>query len=112
FSYVYDGSKTFFSTEHYQQMVHALGPYWYPQALLLWSTPLQLLSLILVAVAAVKFPKQRLLMGFLVLFCLLFFLEVQYSIKKGDRYILPVFMAIDVLAAIGISQLLPLLKTK
>lgn len=39
------------------------------------------------------------------LFCIIFFLEIQYSIKKGDRYMLPVFLAFDVISALVLVSL-------
>lgn len=98
------GTKTFFTTEHFQQAVHALGPYWYPQALAIWVTPLQITGLALALPWLLKKSSYRLPLALLVCWCLIFFLEVQYSIKKGDRYILPVFVAFDIVAAIGIVK--------
>lgn len=36
------------------------------------------------------------------LFCIIFFLEIQYSIKKGDRYMLPVFLAFDAITGLAL----------
>lgn len=105
FQYVLDGSKLFFSTEHFQQQVHALGPWWYPEAFLLWTTPLQLGGLLLVPFALYKKNPYRLPLLFLLIFCVLFFLEVQFSIKKGDRYMLPVFLAFDVITAASFAAI-------
>lgn len=99
FSYVWQGSMTFFHTEHFQQQVHALGKWWYPEAFLLWTTPLQLLSLLLIPFALHKKNKYRLPIIFLLLFAFIFFIEIQYSIKKGDRYMLPIFVGLDLITA-------------
>lgn len=99
FPYVLEGSSQFFHTEHFQQKVHALGPWWYPQAFLLWTTPLQLLGILLIPLAVAKHSKHRLPILMAFLFCIIFFLEIQYSIKKGDRYMLPVFIGFDIITA-------------
>lgn len=99
FQYVLEGSKQFFTTEHFQQQVHALGPWWYPQAFLLWTTPLQLLGIFLLPIALLQERKYRLPLLLCAIFCIVFFLEIQYSVKKGDRYMLPIFIAFDILSA-------------
>lgn len=98
-SYVLEGSKKFFSTEHFQQAVHALGPWWYPQAFLLWTTPLQLVGIAFFFTTLFRKSTYRISLLLCALFCILFFLEIQYSIKKGDRYMLPIFITFDVLTA-------------
>ncbi len=105
FSYVWQGSMTFFATEHFQQQVHALGQWWYPQAFLLWTTPLQILGLVLVPFALYKKNQYRLPILLFLLFSLIFFLEIQYSIKKGDRYMLPVFVSFDIITAFVLGTL-------
>ncbi len=105
FSYVWEGSVTFFTTEHFQQHVHALGPWWYPEAFLIWTTPLQLIGLLSIAFILTKKNPYRWPIIMLSLFCIIFFLEIQYSIKKGDRYMLPVFLAFDVISALVLVSL-------
>ncbi len=105
FQYVLEGSKKFFSTEHFQQQVHALGPWWYPQAFLLWTTPLQLIGIALLPITIYKKNKYLPHLVLLTIFCILFFLEIQYSIKKGDRYMLPVFVAFDVITAASFATI-------
>lgn len=99
FGVVWQGTRQFFTTEHYRQSVHALGPWWYPQALLLWSMPLAVLALL--GLPALLNQERRLRGPLLVLavFATIFFLAMQYSIKKGDRYLLPSFLYGDVVAA-------------
>lgn len=106
FGYVWAGTQEFFTTEHFQQAVHALGPRWYPEAFLIWSTPLQLLGLVFLL--GVWFLPGTIRYQVLVLlgFGLAFFLAMQYSIKKGDRYILPVFLIVDVVTAVSCAWLL------
>lgn len=103
---VWEGTMTFFTTEHFSQTVHALGPYWYPEALLLWSTPLIILAIIPLPLVWRRYPGLRQPLAMLILFALCFFLLVQYSIKKGDRYLLPFFLFWDVTAAVAIAAML------
>jgi len=42
-------------------------------------------------------------MAVIIIFALMFFLAVQYSIKKGDRYLLPDFLLFDVLTVIVLN---------
>lgn len=101
FSYVWKGSTSFFGSEHFTQLVHALGPWWYPEAFLLWTTPFQMIGLILVPLSLWKNTKYRLPIILCCIFFLIFFLEIQYSIKKGDRYMMPVFLTFDILATLS-----------
>ncbi|GEM_PF-2289185 len=113
FSAVWQGTKTFFGTEHFTQAVHALGPQWYPEALLLWSMPVTIGLLFLLPLVWRSNSAVRRTIVVTALFGLVFFLAMQYSIKKGDRYLLPTFLAWDVLAAIAGSWLMvEALRTK
>lgn len=42
----------------------------------------------------------------------MFFLEIQYSIKKGDRYMLPVFLGFDILTTLSIATAYAMAKQK
>lgn len=95
---VIEGTKEFFATEHYSQAVHALGPWWYPQALLLWTTPLHIMGALALPFVWAAPSRIRRHVGILGIFAVLFFLALQYSIKKGDRYLLPDFLLFDVIA--------------
>lgn len=95
---VWQGTKTFFTSEHFQQAVHALGPWWYPQALLIWSVPAGILAIIGVPFLWRREPAKRFSLVTLLLLGTLFFAAMQYSIKKGDRYLLPSFLLWDVVA--------------
>lgn len=110
FDVVWEGTRQFFVTEHYSQQVHALGPWWYPQAFLLWTTPVQLLGLIAVPFVLWRDRSNRKSLVILIAFALLFFLAIQYSIKKGDRYMLPDFVMFDMLAALGIVGVWQMLR--
>lgn len=105
FGKVAAGTREFFATEHYSQQVHALGPWWYPQAFLLWTTPLQLLGLLVLGFAIWRKQERHSDIFLLISFALLFFLAIQYSVKKGDRYMLPNFLLFDVLAVLGLTSL-------
>ncbi len=112
FAKVAAGTREFFATEHYSQQVHALGPHWYVEAFKLWTTPLVLI-LLFVAMwlfalgGKYRFPLKRRNsdVGILLLFFGLFLFTIQYSIKKGDRYMLPASLILDVLTALAIVVL-------
>ncbi|MBI3255359.1 MAG: glycosyltransferase family 39 protein [Candidatus Andersenbacteria bacterium] len=108
--YVANSLSDFFTNEGFTQQIHALGQWWYPEALLIWTTPLQLIGLILLPFALKKPSKYRPALIAMVIWSVLFFLEIQYATKKGDRYMLPIFTMLDIiavgsiLAAISISK--------
>lgn len=97
--------KTFFLTEHYQGAVHALGPRWYAEALLLWTTPLHLAALIGIPFV-LRSARRRADISVLAAFAALFFAAMQLSVKKGDRYLLPDFLVFDVLAVLLLAAFL------
>lgn len=99
FEVVRQGTQTFFASEHFQQAVHALGPWWYPRAVLIWSTPVGIMAIIGLPFLWRQEPAKRFSLIALLLFASLFFAAMQYSIKKGDRYLLPSFLLWDVVAA-------------
>lgn len=104
FPYVWAGTKAFFAAEHYSQQVHALGPWWYPQAIAIWTTPLQWLGILLLPLGFLRSAKNRKDIVTLLAFLILFLLAVQYSIKKGDRYLLPDFALLNVLIALSLAS--------
>lgn len=95
---------TFFRSDLYINAVHAFGPWWYPQALLLWTTPLHLLAALFLPFVLWKIPQWRRPILFLSSFSLVFFLFVQFSVKKGDRYLLPDFLVFDLLGVLTIAS--------
>ena len=103
---VFEELRAFFLTEHYQGAVHALGPRWYAEALLLWITPLHLFALLGIPFVFRSSSKHRADIGILAAFAALFFLVMQVSVKKGDRYLLPSFLFFDVLAVLLLATLL------
>lgn len=105
-SLVFQELRTFFLTEHYQGAVHALGPQWYVEALLLWTTPLHLFALLGIPFLFRSSSERRADIGILAAFAALFFIVMQVSVKKGDRYLLPDFLFFDVLAVLLLAALL------
>lgn len=107
------------------QAVPAPGPLFYPAVLLWRSTPLGLLGLLAFALlvlpgllraagarprprAAVRLDReQRVLLGLLV-FALLFGLAMASEPKQFDRYLLPIWPTLQILAAVGLVRLLDL----
>jgi len=84
------------------------GPLFYPVVLLMKLTPVTLIfSLVgiiglLYSLRKVKFSDENLTVIFILLFIALFYLLMTIGEKKIERYILPVFPYIDILAAMGI----------
>lgn len=105
-SMIFAELRTFFLTEHYQGAVHALGPRWYAETLLLWTTPLHLFALLGVPFVFRSFSGRRADVSLLAAFAALFFTAMQVSVKKGDRYLLPDFLFFDVLAVLLLTALL------
>ncbi len=105
-SMVFAELRTFFLTEHYQGAVHALGPRWYAEALLLWTTPLHLFALLGIPFLFRSSSERRTDVGMLAAFAAVFFVAMQVSVKKGDRYLLPDFLFLDVLAVLLLAALL------
>lgn len=86
------------------------GPLFYVVVLLMKLTPVTLVfSLIgilgfLYSFRKSKFSDENLTLFFLLFFILLFYFLMTIGEKKFDRYILPVFPLIDILAALGICS--------
>ena len=84
------------------------GPLFYPVVLLMKLTPLTLIFSIVAILGLLysfrksKFSDENLTVIFLLLFIVLFCMLMTIGEKKFDRYILPVFPYIDILAAMGI----------
>jgi len=105
------------------QPVEAPGPLFYPAVLLWRSTPLGLLGLLAFALLVLPAPlrsavaalrgrsgaglarEQRALLGLLA-FALLFGLAMASEPKQFDRYLLPIWPALQILAAAGLAALL------
>lgn len=100
------GAREFISQEHFQHPAHALGPRWYPEALLIFTTPLQLLALAGLVGLPRASARARRHLAVLAGFAALFFLAMQFSTKKGDRYLLPDFILFDVIAVLLLAELL------
>jgi hypothetical protein len=90
------------------QTVDDPGPLFYPVALALRLTPWTLAGVI---IAAVLLVRRRSLVGsapavLLLVFVVLFVAMLTFPAKKFDRYLLPVFPALNILAAFGWVHLL------
>ena len=79
----------------------------YPVAYVWRATPIALCGLVLAVLALVagrrlELPRERLrLMAILILFALLFTVFISLGAKKFDRYLLPVFAPLDLVAGLG-----------
>lgn len=94
------------------QSLQGSGPFsYYPVILLLRTTPITLIFPVILGVGlfskriSSELRKERLNALMLTAYAILYTIQMSLPSKKGDRYILPVFLAIDVLAAMGIYGL-------
>lgn len=83
------------------------GVYFYPITYLWRTTPVVLIGLVFAALA-LAFPKAELIpatnrrpLGMLLLFALLFTIFMTLGAKKFDRYLLPIYPPLDVVAGMG-----------
>jgi hypothetical protein len=78
------------------------GPLYYPVATLFRLTPLVIGGLVALVLLVRQLPeRQRWLVGWLVVFVLGFSAMMTLAPKKFDRYLLPIFPVLAVLAAVG-----------
>lgn len=92
----------FFRSDDYTEL-HPAGPWYYFRTLVFFSTPLHIATLIILPVlwASKKMQratKQQVII--LLFFIALFTLQMSLGTKKGDRYLLPVFLTLDVIASL------------
>ena len=84
------------------------GIFFYPIALAFRSTPASLVGLLLAAVLALRFvwpfthQRTRRAAGGILLFAAVYGVGMSLGNKQFDRYLLPAFVALDVLAALGL----------
>ncbi len=82
------------------------GPWFYPVAWAFRTTPLVVLGLILSAILLIKNDQgQRATLVTLLAYGLLFAGFMTIGQKKFDRYILPIFPALNIVAAAGLNRL-------
>jgi 4-amino-4-deoxy-L-arabinose transferase-like glycosyltransferase len=92
--------------------------YFYPLTYLWRSTPVVVIGLLLAAVAYVRkhpfttSPPSRTVVWSMLLFIGLFTLMMSLSAKKYDRYLLPVYVPLDLLAGLGWASLAMSLSSK
>lgn len=95
-------------TPHNMTEDYSLNAYHYPATVLAHSTPITLFGLLVAFVAIVRtlikrsYSPEAILIA---LYFLGFIIMMTIGAKKGDRYILPAFFALDILAAYGIMWL-------
>jgi hypothetical protein len=84
------------------------GPLFYPVAIALRLPPWIVVGLGAAAYAGWRrrpAPRERLIVYALGLFAALFILAISLSLKKFDRYALPIFPVLDVIAAVGLISI-------
>lgn len=98
---------SWFKSDDYQ--LHQIGPVYYLGTLAFFTTPLHWFAVLLLPLLLLKkhfsFPSKKLLVA-LIVFSLLFLVMMSLGSKKGDRYILPVFLALDIITGLIVSWLL------
>lgn len=90
----------FFRSNEYSG-AHQNARFYYVSTLAFFMTPVEMAALAVLTVALIRkrpFPYER-EMGLFIVFALTFFIMMSLGLKKGDRYILPVFLAIDVITS-------------
>lgn len=97
----------FFRSNEYND-VHQGTPFYYFSTLAFFSTPLEMMALtVLITTIATKrkLPYWREASTF-ALFGIAFFIMMSLGLKKGDRYILPIFLILDAMAVYVIAWLI------
>lgn len=90
------------------QVTHDPGALFYPIALALRSTPLSIIGLLLSALLALRFvwpfthQRTRWATAGLLLFAVVYGVGMSLGNKQFDRYMLPAFVVLDVIAALGL----------
>ena len=85
------------------------GPWFYPLVFLFKVTPLTLLGVSL-SIITMRDTSKRRNQLLLVVYAVLFVLFISFSPKKNDRYLLPIFPALDILAAGGLYHLVTIAR--
>ncbi len=115
FGGVVDKVREFFGGDAFNLM-HNMGPYYYLRTLVFFSTPVQLIGLILVMAMLVTTVYKKKYLNYLqhialwLLSAIALVLIMSWSVKKGDRYILSAFLLMDLIAAAGAVWLLEIIK--
>lgn len=114
---VYKGSTASheFSYYFFGQIVPDRGPLFYPLTIVMGLTPWATIGLIAALAAALsRNHKLRggMVLGILVLFVLLFMVMMSVPSKKGARYLLPIYPALDIFAAFGLIWLFDVLRRR
>ncbi len=92
-------------------VLHQMGPFYYLRSIVFFSTPGQLVALAVAPfILLTKTVDNKYRRHFLIFICaaILFAVLMSFSGKKGDRYILPSFVFLDIAAAILISWIFSL----
>ncbi|HEY3305696.1 MAG TPA: glycosyltransferase family 39 protein [Candidatus Binatia bacterium] len=83
------------------------GPLFYPVAIALRLTPWAVVGLLGAALLRRRCsPCERLAVCALAIFAVLFAIAISLPPKKFDRYALPIFPALDIIAAVGLASIL------
>ncbi len=101
------------STPHDMNEEYTINPFHYPAALLTRSNPVTLIGGALGVIAfvyAMYKKKSAKEMGLVIFYFVGFIAMMTFGAKKGDRYIIPSFFALDIIAAYGILWALSLIK--
>lgn len=92
------------ATPHNMVEDYTLNPWHYPAALLARTTPVTLVFASLFIIWLIVSRNKNKISWLLVSYIFFFIIMMTLGAKKGDRYILPVWPALDTLAALGIAH--------
>lgn len=105
-----DGGESMGDTYFWGQVKDNPGPLFYPVVLFFRTTPLVIVGAILSIIALLKKTEKRKFVLCFLLFVVLILLEMTIVAKKSERYILPIFLNLDILAGVGMTWLVSGIK--
>lgn len=97
--------REFFTSDDYRELHVESQFYYFTRTLPFFSTPVQIIGLLLMPLAwkHITSAKRRQL-AILLVFVMLFTIMMSSGSKMGDRYLLPVFVCLDIIAAMTLMR--------
>ncbi len=106
------GGESMGNTFYLGKVVERPGILFYPLVLALRSTPVTLIFGLIGAIWGVWefLKKKRTVLFFLLLYSSFFLIQMTIVAKAGDRYLLPAFLGLDILAGYGVVKAIERIK--